>query len=58
MGGGAHRERTSTARLAALEVDGGLLQWSSSPEKMRTVFLLKRQRRWRGDGVGGFLERR
>jgi hypothetical protein len=48
----------STARSAALEVDGGMLQWSSSPEKMRTVFLLKRQRRWRGDSVGGFLERR
>jgi hypothetical protein len=28
----------------ALEVDGGLLQWSSRPKKMQTVILVKRQR--------------
>jgi hypothetical protein len=32
------------ARSAALEVDGGLLRWSSRPEKMQTVILVKRQR--------------
>jgi hypothetical protein len=44
-------ERSSAARFAALEVDGGLFRWSSRSEKKQTAIHVKRQRRWRGGGV-------
>jgi hypothetical protein len=37
-------ERTSAARFAALEVDGGLLWWSSRSEKKQTMIHMKRWR--------------
>jgi hypothetical protein len=51
-------ERTSVARFAALEVDGGLFWWSSRSGKKQTMIHMKRWRRWRGGGVQSFLERR